>query len=421
MAPHPLRRARSAASLLLAAPAVLLAPATAHSAPPPADHLAVTATGAPAYTLSGDLSSGSIAVLDTVADYKTKKIQGEGTLPGGARVSFQILRGATGLAGTFILRDPAADVEISARVNGGVTVPEDGTVTWRGAGNVSRGGQSTRQTVSFTLEDRRPDPGDHAIRITHAGQDRRAILRLPDAYDGGPLPVLFHFPGLYEAPWMAEFFGRMADYAQTRGFIMITPEHHGNGWQGVPGGAASPDVDDPGYVERLQDILVSRFNADPRRLYASGMSNGGFFTSKMACVNTRFAAYAPVAGQLTDAASCHPGRKVPVLLVHGDADPLVSYSTAPPAAEFWARNNGCSPAPVSTPLPDLDPGDNTTVVRHDYPDCPSDAPVVLYQIKGGGHNWPGGKPFLGPLLGGTTYDIDANRLIWEFVSRHTLP
>ncbi|MEO3822702.1 hypothetical protein [Actinomadura sp. B10D3] len=75
-----------------------------------------------------------------------------------------------------------------------------------------------------------------------------AILRLPDDYDGSPRPVLFHFPGLIETPWMAEFFGRMAHYARTRGFIMITPEHHGIGWQGVAGGAPAPDVDDPGFV-----------------------------------------------------------------------------------------------------------------------------------------------------------------------------
>jgi poly(3-hydroxybutyrate) depolymerase len=391
---------------------------------PPSDHLTVTAAGAPAYRLDGDLSGGGISVLDNVATYETDKVQGQGTLPGAhggtATVNIQITHGLLGLSGTFALNDPQAQVQITANVFGNVTAPADGTITWQANGTVKRGTRSATEQVGFTLLDRHPDPGDHAIRITHAGQKRNAILRLPDNYDGTPRPVLFHFPGLGETPGLAEYYGRMADFAQTRGFIMITPEHYGLGWQGVAGGPTSPDVDDPGFVTELQDILIQRFNADPRRLYASGMSNGGFFTSKMACDNKRFAAYVPVSGQLNDQAACHPGRPVPIVLIHGDGDPLVPYSTAPEAARFWAGNNGCGTATTDTDLPDIDPNDNTTVTRHDYRDCPASAPVILYQIKGGGHNWPGGIPFLGPVLGGTTYDISANTVIWDFVSRFHL-
>ncbi|MDX6741000.1 hypothetical protein [Actinocorallia sp. A-T 12471] len=273
----------------------------------------------------------------------------------------------------------------------------------------------------FTLVDGRADAGDHAIRIVHAGVERRAFLRLPDDYDGSPRPVLFHFPGLIETPWMAELFGRMSDHARTRGYIMVTAEHYGQGWQGVPAGTPEPDVDDPGFINRLQDILVERFNADPARLYASGMSNGGSFTGKMACENGRFAAFAPVAGRLVGLdGSCAPGRPVPIVLLHGDGDFVVPYSVAPPAAAFWARNNGCSTETAAEALPDLDPTDRTTVERITYLGCPADGPVVLYRIIGGGHNWPGGVPFLGPFLGGNTRDIAANDVIWDFVSQHRL-
>ncbi|MFI0351144.1 alpha/beta hydrolase family esterase [Actinomadura sp. 9N407] len=388
------------------------------------DRITITAAGTPAYRLEGDLTSGGIAVTDTVGDYKTDKVQGQGAMPGSrggsAQVTFKLARSIIGVAGTFSVRDESAGVEISAKVFGNVQAPSDGTVTWQGNGIVRRDGRSVAQAVGFTVQDRRPDPGDHAIHLTHAGQKRVAILRLPDDYDGSPRPALFHFPGLIETPWMAEFFGRMADHAQSHGFIMITPEHHGIGWQGVGGGPAEPDVDDPGFVAALQDVLVERFNADPRRLYASGMSNGGFFTSKMACENTRFAAFAPVAGQLGDQAACRPGRRVPIVMLHGDADPLVPYSTATAAAPFWARNNGCAATTTDVDLPDIDPKDGTTVTRHTYGGCPADAPVILYRIKGGGHNWPGGIPFLGPVLGGTTRDIDANAVIWDFVSRFRL-
>ena len=64
--------------------------------------------------------------------------------------------------------------------------------------------------------------------------------------------MLFHFPGLLDTPGIAGFYGRIADFAQTRGLFMITPEHHGPGWQGVPGGTPSPPLDDPGFVSRYR-------------------------------------------------------------------------------------------------------------------------------------------------------------------------
>ncbi|RSN53189.1 alpha/beta hydrolase family esterase [Actinomadura sp. WAC 06369] len=425
MSPHaPRFRCALAAALLAGAAASAVPSGTAHAAPPVRDRIVVTADGSPAYTLAGDLSSGSIAVLDNVVTYEPDRIEGTGTLPGSAggtaSVSFDIADRDFSLKGRFTLKDPGAGVEITADIDGGVTVPGTAQVRWEGKGTVRRAGGSADRRVAFTIEDRRPDPGDHAVRFTHAGQQRNAILRLPDDYDGTPRPALFHFPGLLESPAVAEWFGRMADFAQTRGFIMVTPEHHGVGWQGVLGGTPGPDLDDPGFVRRLQDVLVDRFDADPRRLYASGMSNGGFFTSKTACENDRFAAFAPVAGQLNDPGACAPGRHVPIVLIHGDGDFVVPYATVRPALDFWKRNNGCGSRTVATELPDIAPDDNTTVVRHDHPDCPADGPVTLYEIKGGGHNWPGGTPFLGPFLGGTTYDIDANAVIWDFVSRHRL-
>lgn len=408
----------------LAAAVSAVPTATAHAAPPVQDRVTVTADGAPAYSLAGDLSSGGVAVLDNVVTYEPDRIEGTGTLAGAeggtASVSFKIANRGFSLKGEFTLKDPGAGVEISADIDGGITVPGTAAVTWKGKGTVRRAGGAADRRVTFTIEDRRPDPGDHAVRIDHAGQRRNAILRLPDDYDGTPRPALFHFPGLLETPAIAEWYGRMSDYAQTRGFIMVTPEHHGVGWQGVLGGTPGPDVDDPGFVRRLQDVLVDRFNADPRRLYASGMSNGGFFTSKTACENERFAAFVAVAGQLNDPGACDPGRRVPIVLIHGDGDFIVPYSTVKPALDFWTRNNGCGTRTAATNLPDIAPRDNTTVVRHDHPDCPADGPVTLYEIKGGGHNWPGGTPFLGPFLGGTTYDIDANAVIWDFVSRHRL-
>jgi hypothetical protein len=43
--------------------------------------------------------------------------------------------------------------------------------------------------------------------------------------------------------------------------------------------------------------------------------------------------------------------------------------------------------------------------------------VVLIEIEGGGHTWPGKKPIVS-LLGESTMDISANDLMWEFFQKH---
>jgi len=43
--------------------------------------------------------------------------------------------------------------------------------------------------------------------------------------------------------------------------------------------------------------------------------------------------------------------------------------------------------------------------------------VVLIEIDGGGHTWPGQKPIVS-ALGESTMDISANDLMWEFFRKH---
>jgi polyhydroxybutyrate depolymerase len=61
--------------------------------------------------------------------------------------------------------------------------------------------------------------------------------------------------------------------------------------------------------------------------------------------------------------------------------------------------------------------DGTTVTRKVYRPKPGGAEVILVEIEGGGHTWPGKQPLLG-LIGRSTQDISANDMIWEFFHRH---
>ncbi|WP_156756985.1 alpha/beta hydrolase family esterase [Actinokineospora pegani] len=381
----------------------------------PADLVEVST---PDYRLTSSVVDGGIAVLDDIGDYRVKEVSGRAGLANGATAAFGLRRGIIGLTGEITVED--AGVRVKASVSGGVDRVAADTVRWSGLVEVTKAGKRGLVPATITVVDRVLDPGDHAVRLRHAGQDRNAVVRVPAGLGGvRGLPVLVHFPGMLESPAISDQFDKLSPHADREGYLLVIPEHFGIGWQGVLAGTPAPDVDDPGFVRALLAQVHDRFGGDQRRTYASGMSNGGFFTSLTACLlSDVFAAYAPVAGQLNDPSTCAPARPIPIAMVHGDADPLVPYSTTVPAARFWARHNGCAPQPTSTPLPDTHPDDGTTAVRHDYTGCA--APVVLYQVVGAGHAWPGGDAYPVPWLGVAGRDLDANTVIWDFVSHHTL-
>jgi polyhydroxybutyrate depolymerase len=61
------------------------------------------------------------------------------------------------------------------------------------------------------------------------------------------------------------------------------------------------------------------------------------------------------------------------------------------------------------------------VTRLQYTDCADDAGVVLYTVKGEGHQWPGGKRVAAEwMIGRFSHSIDATRQMWAFFREHQL-
>jgi polyhydroxybutyrate depolymerase len=110
-----------------------------------------------------------------------------------------------------------------------------------------------------------------------------------------------------------------------------------------------------------------------------------------------------------------------VIVIQGTDDPIVPWRGAPggylSAADtvaYWSLHNQCDTYNGITLDDDVDPDDNTRVLRESFTGCEDSADVMLYGIFYGGHTWPGG-PIRAPFeLGATSGDIDAARVIWEF-------
>jgi polyhydroxybutyrate depolymerase len=282
--------------------------------------------------------------------------------------------------------------------------------------------------------------GDHTLSLAVGGLQRSAIVHIPPQYDRTvvmPVVLAFHGGGA-NADTMVRFSG-LNEKADEVGFIVVYPNGTGrlqrmltfNGGN-CCGQAAAKGVDDVEFTRRLLDDVASACSIDPKRVFATGMSNGGIMAYRLASeLSDRIAAIAPVGGPM-GTKGCRPGRPVSVIHFHGTDDAFApfqggrgrglsgtSFFSVDHSIEAWVEADGCDPTPITIRLPDT-MDDGTTVTRTTYGQGKDGAEVVLIVIEGGGHTWPGRESRLASL-GTSTRDISANDLMWEFFQRHPLP
>ena len=282
-------------------------------------------------------------------------------------------------------------------------------------------------------------PGDNVRNMEFNGVTRTYTVHVPPQYDlKKPTPVVLIYHGALTNRDMMSAFTGLNKKSDEAGFLAVYPNGNGNGklmfvWNagGLRSQALNDKYDDVAFTSQVLDELQSIANVDVKRVYATGLSNGGMMCYRLAAeLSDRIAAIAPVAGTMA-IAEAKPRRPVPVLHFHGTDDKLVPYAGAGERAKafvpfksvdetlrLWAKIDGCPETPVVVDLPDS-AADGTTVQRKTWGPGTEGAEVILYVIDGGGHTWPGSdRPIR--FLGKSTKDISANDLIWEFFEKHPM-
>jgi polyhydroxybutyrate depolymerase len=252
-------------------------------------------------------------------------------------------------------------------------------------------------------------PANQTVTIESGGVARRFRVYVPPSYEPTqPMAVVLNFHGLNSSAGQQVLLSGMSRKAEEAGFIAVHPEGRFSSWNGggCCGRAASRDVDDVGFVADMLAELEAVVCVDSRRVYATGMSNGGFMSHRLGCeMADRIAAIAPVGG--TNAADpCEPTRAVPVLQIHGTDDRVVPYGEATITVSAWAARNDCNGAPEIT----FEEGAARCRTRTG---CRDGAEVTLCSIAGFGHWWPGAF--------GAAADLPATDAIWDFFTQHALP
>jgi polyhydroxybutyrate depolymerase len=270
-----------------------------------------------------------------------------------------------------------------------------------------------------------PMSGDAVWTIESSGVPRLVNLHVPPGYDPTtPTALVLNFHGFTSDGIQEDVLSQMDPKADDESFLVMYPIGTGAplSWNAGAccGTAAATGVDDIQFVRDILDTASARLCVDPKRVYATGMSNGGFLSHRIGCeLADRVAAVAPVAGVL-GVDTCTPSRAMPVMHFHGTADPLVPWDGSAAlgfisvADSFagWAQRVGCTGAPVQT----YAHGDASCST---YSQCSGGADVTLCKVDGGGHTWPGGTPV--PTLGPTSTDLSATDAMWTFFAAHPLP
>ena len=265
--------------------------------------------------------------------------------------------------------------------------------------------------------------------ITHDGIERDYILYVPEIYDGSTaVPLVLNFHGFGSSASQQMFYGDFRDIADTEGFLLVHPEGTtfiGNQFWNVGFPGLSSTIDDVGFTEALIDELATLYTIDLDRVYATGMSNGGFMSFLLACqLSEKIAAVASVTGSMTQDTfdDCNAQLPTPVLQIHGTEDDVVLYNEnnlslpIPDVISYWVDHNNCETTPTTTTLPDVDVSDGSTIEYSVYEDGDNGITTEHMKVIGGGHTWPGSVL----NSAGTNQDIDASMEIWLFFSRYDI-
>lgn len=254
---------------------------------------------------------------------------------------------------------------------------------------------------------------DRTVKV--GGADRTYKLVIPSNYNGSkanPLVLDFHGIGGDGAGQLGGT--TYKNLTNAEGVISAYPTGTVSLWNNAKGwnyGPCCTDVDDVGFAREVVKDISKVACVDPKRVYATGFSNGGGMALQLGCEAADvFAAIAPAAFDLSTVheTSCKPSRPISVIAFRSTGDGVVKYPGelsqivpqhpitflgAVKSFQLWAKINQCTGSPSAK--------DNNGCET--YSSCAGGVKVTLCTTTGGSHDQ--GKGTIG----------------WPFLKSYTLP
>jgi polyhydroxybutyrate depolymerase len=260
-------------------------------------------------------------------------------------------------------------------------------------------------------------PGEHQMTISHDGNDRVYEVQVPMSYDNSTaVPLVLDIHGFTSNKDQQQLVSGFADVAEQQGFIVARPDGTGllqswNAGDSCCGDAQNQNLDDVGLMRAIVAEISAASCIDPRRVYATGISNGGALSHRLACEAADvFAAVAPVSYPIdfNPNSKCQPSRPIAVMHSHGTNDLLVPYNggaTSQPVVDsfaYWGTANNCAASPTET-------YSNGNSSCSTYATCDAAVNVSLCTVNGG------------HILYTNLDNVPIAELSWQFLQQFTLP
>jgi polyhydroxybutyrate depolymerase len=290
-------------------------------------------------------------------------------------------------------------------------------------------------------------PGLHTRALVFQGRERRYLVYTPPAYDGSkalPLVLMFHGGGGQAREAMQST--GWTEKADRSGFFAVFPEgsspdpsqpasfrKNPQTWNDGSGRfyAGRKGIDDVGFARAVLKDLEANLRVDPRRMFATGFSNGASMAYRVGMeLSDRIAAIAPVASSGLRVPARSLSAPVSLLAIQGAKDPRNpleggdmktldgELDPRPPirsSIQRWAALLGLPAQPSST-------RDQNGVREERWTGDGDSKEVRFLVVDDLGHTWPGGTNALPrALVGPSTRKLNADDAIWTFFTEHPKP
>ena len=269
--------------------------------------------------------------------------------------------------------------------------------------------------------------------IEHGGLERSFLIYVPkNIKENAPLVVAIH--GYTSSAKTLMGYSGINQVADKEGFLVAYPQgtkdSRDNNFFNVGYEFHSDSkVNDVHFIREIVLNLTKDFKLNSKKVFATGMSNGGDMSYLLACTSSDlFTAVAPVAGVMMKDTleNCNPEKKIPIFEIHGTKDSISkfegdmnnedkwgAYYDLPSTIEFWVNKHALSEK-ETIQLENKNTEDGTTITFERYWSDESQREVWFYIVNGGNHTWPG----MTGLFGRTAnQDINTAEEIWKFFNR----
>jgi polyhydroxybutyrate depolymerase len=266
---------------------------------------------------------------------------------------------------------------------------------------------------------------------------RKTIVHLPQYYKANQkLPLVIVLHGAKLSGWIAQAVTGFDKLSNEENFIVTYPDALNQQWNDGRKASDTPSygIDDVHFIATLIDYMAWKYNVDPNQVYVAGYSSGGMLAQKLGLELThKVSAIAEVAASLPInqlQKNEKPSRPISILMINGTADRAfpweggttriirVSVGEVAPIMttfDYWVQaNDGPGEVPQRQDALQKKIGGTRVSLRNTR--TQNGKCVMLYQIHGGGHTWPGSEVPLRyiPFLGRQSRNMNASELIWEF-------